>query len=55
MGEHLTSVNKTTTLMAPCGVIDQLGHSLSQILHEFVEVDLDGAIFMEKFDIKDGF
>ena len=35
--------------------IDQLGHSLSRIIHAFAETDDDAVIFMAKWDIKDGF
>jgi hypothetical protein len=55
MGEHIPSVNETTTLTAPWGAIDQLGHALSCIIHAFAEADPDAAIFMAKFDIKDSF
>jgi hypothetical protein len=54
-GNHLPSVNETTTLGAPLGAVDQLGHALSRIIHAFAEADPDAAIFMAKFDIKDGF
>eukprot|EP00956_Cyclotella_meneghiniana_P012280 scaffold17443_cov38-Cyclotella_meneghiniana.AAC.11 len=54
-GGYLTSVNEETTLEAPAGAIDQLGHSLSRIIHAFAEADEDAKVFMAKFDIKDGF
>jgi hypothetical protein len=54
-GQHVPSVNESTTLTAPRGAIDQLGHTLSRIIHAFAETDPDAAIFMAKFDIKDGF
>jgi hypothetical protein len=54
-GEHLSLVNEATMLTAPHGAIDQLGHSLSRIIHAFAEAAPDAAIFMAKFDIKDGF
>ena len=54
-GGILPSVNEGTTLEAPAGAIDQLGHSLSRIIHAFAEADEDAKIFMAKFDIKDGF
>jgi hypothetical protein len=38
-GDHLPSVNETTTLSAPRGAIDQLGHALSRIIHAFAEAD----------------
>ena len=45
----------TTVKMAPKGAIDQLGHSLSRIIHAFAETEDDARIFMAKWDIKDGF
>eukprot|EP00956_Cyclotella_meneghiniana_P004838 scaffold5989_cov47-Cyclotella_meneghiniana.AAC.9 len=54
-GREVPSVNETTTLEAPSGAIDQLGHSLQRIIHAFAEADEDAKIFMAKFDIKDGF
>jgi hypothetical protein len=40
---------------APRGAIDQLGHSLSRIIHAFAETEDDARIFMAKWDIKYGF
>jgi hypothetical protein len=54
-GSTIPSVNETTTLEAPAGAIDQLGHSLQRIIHAFAEADEDAKIFMAKYDIKDGF
>ena len=54
-GSKVTSVNDGTTLEAPAGAIDQLGHSLMRVIHAFAEADPDAKIFMVKFDIKDGF
>ena len=54
-GSYVTSVNDGTTLEAPAGAIDQLGHSLKRIIHAFAEAQEDAKIFMVKFDIKDGF
>ena len=48
-------VNESTTKTAPRGAIDQLGHSLSRIIHAFEEVDDGVKTFMAKWDIKDGF
>jgi hypothetical protein len=39
---------------APKGAIDQLGHSLTFIIHAFAETEEDARIFMAKWDIKDG-
>jgi hypothetical protein len=36
-GGILHSVNDTTIKMAPKGALDQLGHSLSRIIHAFAE------------------
>ena len=54
-GQVRPSVNKTTTKTAPHGAVDQLGHALQRIIHAFAEADEDAKIFMEKWDIKDGF
>ena len=54
-GREVASVNEGTTLEAPAGAIDQMGHSLQRIIHAFAEADQDAKIFMAKFDIKDGF
>jgi hypothetical protein len=48
-------VNATTIKTAPKGAIDQLGHSLTRIIHAFVEAKEDAHIFMAKWDIKDRF
>jgi len=53
--EVIPSVNSTTTKTAPKGSIDQLGHSLSRIIHAFASASDDAKIFMAKWDIKDGF
>ena len=54
-GSHVLSVNESTTLSAPRGTIDQLGHTLSCIIHAFTETHPEASIFMAKFNIKDGF
>ena len=54
-GTYLASVNEGTTLEAPAGAIDQMGHALSRIIHAFAEAEEDAKIFMAKYDIKDGF
>ena len=54
-GGTLRSVNDSTTLEAPAGAIDQLGHSLQRIIHAFAEAGEDEVVFMAKYDIKDGF
>jgi hypothetical protein len=54
-GGILLSVNATTIKTAPKGAIDQLGHSLSRIIHAFAEAEHNTRIFMAKWDIKDGF
>ena len=50
-GGVLPSVNSTTVKTAPKGAIDQLGHSLSRIIHAFAETKDDAVIFMAKWDI----
>ena len=54
-GGVIRSVNDTTEKVAPQGAIDQIGESLSRIIHAFAEADEDAKIFMAKWDIKDGF
>jgi len=54
-GGTLPSVNATTIKTAPRGAIDQLGHSLTRIIHAFAETQDEARIFMAKWDIKDGF
>jgi hypothetical protein len=54
-GGILPLVNATTVKIAPKGAIDQLGHSLTRIIHAFAETEDDARIFMAKWDIKDGF
>jgi hypothetical protein len=54
-GGILESVNKSTVKMAPKGALDQLGQSLSRIIHAFAKAEEDSKIFMAKWDIKDGF
>jgi len=51
----LPSVNSNTIKTAPKGAIDQLGHTLTRIIHAFAETEDDAKIFMAKWDIKDGF
>jgi hypothetical protein len=43
-GGILQSVNDSTTLLAPAGAIDQLGHSLEHIIHAFAEAGGDDKI-----------
>ena len=51
----IPSVNATTTKTAHKGAIDQLGHSLTRIIHASAEAEEDAHIFMAKWDIKDSF
>jgi hypothetical protein len=54
-GSRVPSVNESTTKLAPRGAIDQMGHSLSRIIHAFASTSDDERVFMAKWDIKDGF
>ncbi len=54
-GGFLDSVNNSTVKMAPQGALDQLGHTLSRIIHAFAKAEYDAKIFMVKWDVKDGF
>ena len=53
--ERIPAVNEASVKNAPVSAIDQLGHSLSRIIHAFAKTDNDAKIFMAKWDIKDGF
>ena len=53
-GRILESVNDSTIKVAPKTSLDQLGQSLSRIIHAFAEAEEDAKIFMAKWDIKDG-
>ena len=52
--KRIPSVNESSVKTAPAGAIDQLGHSLSRIIHAFAQADVEAKIFMAKWDIKDG-
>jgi hypothetical protein len=54
-GGFLESVNGATVKLAPRVALDQLGHSLSRIVHAFAEAGEEDKVFMAKWDIKDGF
>jgi hypothetical protein len=54
-GFVVPSVNEETTLEAPKGAIDQMGHELDHIIHAMAKADADAKVFMTKFDVKDGF
>ena len=54
-GNIIPSVNDSTTKLAPHAAIDQLGHSLTRLIHAFGEAGDDDKIFMAKWDVKDGF
>ena len=47
-GKIIELVNETTKKTAPYGAIDQLGHSLTWIMHAFAEADDIAKIFMAK-------
>jgi len=54
-GGVIPSVNEASIKSAPKGSIDQIGHSLSRIIHAMAEAPDDAKVFMAKWDIKDGF
>jgi hypothetical protein len=54
-GGVIPSVNETSVKTAPRGSIDQIGHSLSRIIHAMASTPDDAKVFMAKWDIKDGF
>ena len=53
-GRHPTVIQCYYHQNSPKG-INQLGHSLTCIIHAFAETKDDTHIFMAKWDIKDGF
>ncbi len=54
-GTTIPSVNSTTIKTGPKEAVDQIGHSLSRIIHAFAEASNDDKIFMAKYNTKDGF
>jgi hypothetical protein len=54
-GTYVPSVNESSKKLAPQGAIDQMGHSLSRMIHAFASTVPDEKVFMAKWDIKDGF
>lgn len=54
-GGRVPSVNEASIKSAPKGSIDQIGHSLSRIIHAMAAAPPDAKVFMAKWDIKDGF
>ena len=54
-GSCIPSVNEASIKSAPKGSIDQIGHSLSRIIHAMASAADDDKVFMAKWDIKDGF
>lgn len=51
----MQSVNEASIKSAPQGAINQMGYSLSRIIHAFASTSEDEKVFMAKWDIKDGF
>ncbi len=54
-GSLRPSVNDTTVKTAPCGAVNQLGHSLARMIHAFAEAKDEEKIFMAKWDVQDRF
>lgn len=54
-GASIPAVNETTVKTAPQASIDQLGQSLTRIIHAFAETTANDKVFMAKWDVKDGF
>ena len=54
-GSMLAAVNESSEKTVPRGATDQLGFSLSRIIHAFAQAGPDDKVFMAKWDIKDGF
>ena len=53
-GSTVPLVNKTLEKTAPRGAIDQMGHTLTWIIHTFPHANQDALILQAKWDIKDG-
>jgi len=51
----LDSVNDCTVKTAPPEALDQLGHSLQRIIAALAATKDEDAVYLAKFDIKDGF
>ena len=49
------SVNKNRKNTAPGDAIDQIGHVLLRLIHDFAEAPECANIYQAKWDIKDGF
>jgi hypothetical protein len=47
-GSRVPSVNEASIKTAPQGAINQMGHSLSQIIHGFASTSPDEKVFMAK-------
>ncbi len=54
-GMHIPAVNETTIKTAPQAAVNQLGHSLSRLIHAFADATENEKVFMAKWGIKDGF
>ena len=54
-GSQVSLVIENTTKSATARALDQIGHSLSWIIHAFASTVVDEKVFMAKWDIKDGF
>ena len=54
-GSMLATVDESSEKTAPSGAINQLGFSLPQIIHAFLQASPEDKVFMAKWDIKDGF
>ena len=54
-GTSVPSVNEASIKLAPKGALDQMGHTLSRIIHAFASTTDEEKVFMAKWDIKDGF
>ena len=52
---EIQSVNGASIKTAPIGAIDQLGHVLQRLIHMVVTAPCGCLVYMEKWDVKDGF
>ena len=52
---RVTSINENSEKTAPGGVIDQIGHVLLRLIHDFSDKPDRANISQSKWNIKDGF
>ena len=53
-GDTVPSVSNSSVKTALGRAINQIGYSLTRLIHAFAQADKDSKVFMDKWDIKDG-